>query len=103
MAVKILILKSLEDVIAEVQEVFTGLEVTSYKLENPYTVSIQQSEPSNGSDVRTKVGFYPYAPLAKGSTVEIRSDWVVSIVDPIEEIQKSYEEKVNGKSKTSDI
>ena len=101
MAVKILILKSLEDVIANVTEVLSGDLVKKYKLENPYTLALQQSESSTGSDVQTRVGFYPYAPLSKNNVIEISYDWVVSIIDPIDEVEKSYEEKVNGKSETS--
>ena len=67
----ILILKSLEDVIANVTEVLSGDLVKKYKLENPYTLALQQSESSTGSDVQTRVGFYPYAALSKNNVIEI--------------------------------
>jgi hypothetical protein len=94
MSVKIVILKSLEDVIAEVKEMISGDNVVGYILENPYVVSFFEETSIEGSRVR----FYPYAPLSKDTSIPIPCDWVVSIVEPIDEIKNSYIEKINGKS-----
>jgi hypothetical protein len=89
MSVKILILKSLEDVIAEV----SNINVDTVTITNPFVL--------NFSEDKTEVGFYPYAPLSKDTSIEISSDWVVSIVEPIDEIKKSYEDRINGQSTSS--
>lgn len=86
MSVKILILKSLEDVVAEVYEVVSGENVIKYKLQNPYVVSLEED----------RVRFYPYAPLSKDTSIHIPYDWVVSVVEPLDEIKQSYQEKLNG-------
>jgi hypothetical protein len=93
MAVKIVILKSLEDVIADVTEYVSGLGVVGYVLENPYVVSLNEEG--------TKVGFYPYAPLAKDTSIKIPTDWVVAIVEPKDEVKNSYVEKISGKSENT--
>lgn len=87
MNVKILILKSLEDVIAEVYEIVSGEDVIEYKLQNPYVVSLEED----------RVRFYPYAPLSKDVSIRIPCDWVVSVVEPLDEVKQSYVEKLNGK------
>jgi hypothetical protein len=96
MSVKIVILKSLEDVIAEVKEMISGENVVGYILENPYIVSFFDESSVEGLKVR----FYPYAPLSKDTSIPIPCDWVVSIVEPIDEIKNSYIEKLNGKSES---
>ena len=96
MSVKIVILKSLEDVIAEVKEMISGENVVGYILENPYIVSFFDESSVEGLKVR----FYPYAPLSKDTSIPIPCDWVVSIVEPIDEINNSYIEKLNGKSES---
>lgn len=94
MTVKLLILKSLEDVIADVKEMISADKVVGYVLENPYVVSLS----NNGE----QVGFYPYAPLAKDNSVPIPCDWVVSILEPKDEIKNSYVEKLNAKPENFD-
>lgn len=91
MSVKILILKSLEDVIAEIKEMTSGENTIGYILENPYVVSLEED----------RVRFYPYVPLSKDTSIPIPCDWVVSIVEPLDEIKQSYMEKVNEKSEST--
>ena len=85
MNVKLVILKSLEDVIAEVKEVFFLDKIVSYVLTNPYVVSL--------NDAADKVWFYPYAPLSKETSITIPADWVVAVLEPKDEFKQSYEEK----------
>lgn len=84
-------LKSLEDVVADVKEMLSGDKVVGYVLNNPYVVSIKEGE-------QTQVGFYPYAPLSKDKAVPVPCDWVVSIVEPLNEVKQSYLEQVNGQN-----
>jgi hypothetical protein len=94
MSVKLVLMKSLEDVIADVKELVSGEKVIGYQLENPYVVSLNREG--------DQVGFYPYAPLSKDTSVRIPCDWIVTILEPRDEISKSYEDKVNAKSENSD-
>jgi DNA/RNA-binding domain of Phe-tRNA-synthetase-like protein len=91
MSVKLLILKSYEDVIAEVTEIFNGIKVTHYELSNPYVTRLDTD----------KVTFYPYAALSKDKVITISTDWVVTVVEPLDELKTSYLEKLNAKLEDS--
>ncbi len=80
--VKILRLVTGEDVIAKVGENDQG--VSLYK---PFVIIPMQSEP--GKPVQLMMT--PYAPYAKGDYITIRSDKIVSTVEPKDEILKSYQ------------
>jgi hypothetical protein len=89
MSIKLLILKSYEDVIAEVSETFSGETLTGYVLTNPYVTKFENGDPPG-------VSFYPYAPLSADKSISIPFDWVVSVLEPLEEVKKSYTEMLNG-------
>lgn len=91
MSVKLLILKSYEDVIADVKEMTSGERVVGYLLNQPYVTRLEPEDP-------TKVTFYPYIPLSKQKEIPIPCDWVVSIVEPLDEVKQSYMEQVNGQN-----
>lgn len=92
MSVKLLILKSYEDVIAEV----TAEDVLGkwYEVSNPFVTRLE--------DDNTKVVFYPYIPLSKQKTIRIPADWVITVVDPIDEVVNSYLERLNAKPENTD-
>ncbi len=94
MSVKLLILKSYEDVIADVKEMMSGEKVIGYLLSNPYVTKLNDGT----EEVPTSVMFYPYAPLSKQKDIPIPCDWVVSILEPHDEVKKSYLEQVNGQN-----
>lgn len=93
MAIKLVLLKSMEDVIADVKEMVSGDKIIGFVLDNPFVVTLNREG--------DQVGFYPYIPLSKETSVKIPLDWVVTIVEPRDEIAKSYEEKLNAKFENS--
>lgn len=97
MSVKLLILKSYEDVIADVKEMVSGEKVIGYVLNNPFLVRLE--DPTE--DLPTRVTYYPYAPLSKDKAIPIPCDWVVSMVEPLDEVKNSYLEKLNAKPENS--
>lgn len=94
MSVKLIILKSYEDVIADVKEMLSGESIVGYVLNNPFVTRLEDAT----EDLPARVSFYPYAPLSKDKSIPIPCDWVVSIVEPLDEVKKSYLEQVNAKS-----
>lgn len=94
MAVKLLVLKSYEDVIADVKEMLSGDKVVGYILNNPFVTRLENTDPPS-------VSFYPYIPLSADKSIPIPCDWVVSIVEPLEDVKKSYMEKLNAKLENS--
>lgn len=94
MSVKLLVLKSYEDVIADVKEAMSGDRVIGYSLSNPFVTRINDEQSGNA----TSVTFYPYIPLSKQKNILIPFDWVVTMVDPHDEVVNSYLEHVNGQT-----
>jgi hypothetical protein len=88
MSVKLLVLKSYEDVIAEVTA--EDIDGKWYEVTSPFVTRLEEDN--------TRVVFYPYIPLSKDKTIKIPSDWVVTVVEPLDEVKNSYLEQVNGKS-----
>ena len=92
MSVKLFILKSYEDVIAEVTA--EDMNGSWYEITNPFVTRLE--------DDNTKVVFYPYIPLSKDKTIRIPSDWVVTVVEPLDEVKNSYLEQLNAKFENTD-
>ena len=108
MSVKLVMLKSGEDLIADVQEIKSSDEVIGYYFDDPLIVRISESEEPtilNEENSFTQysskidVTFYPWIPLAKDVRVPCSADWVVTIVEPIEKLKTQYQERVNGRNK----
>ena len=99
MTIKLALLKSGEDVIAYWHElVGEDDEVAAYLAKSPYTVTLEKTDIPESSDEPAKVGltFFPWMPLSKEKDIPVNPDWVVTLVDPVDEVKDSYEEKVNG-------
>jgi len=108
MSVKLVMLKSGEDLVADVQEIKSNDEVIGYYFDDPLIVRISESEEptvlnEEGSLTqyasKIDVTFYPWIPLAKDVRVPCSADWVVTIVEPIEKLKTQYQERVNGRGK----
>ena len=100
MKIKVLVLKSGEDVIAEVQEmVSSDNQVIGYFLSKPCVVKLQAKETNNDVSVR----MHPWMPIAREKMIPLSTDWVVTMVTPVESIQEMYEKKVlaDGKEETT--
>jgi hypothetical protein len=99
MAVKLAVLKSGEDVVANIREIVSEEEdkTISYLFTNPYSVKLFTQMDSDKKEY--SVSFNPWIPLSKDKDIVVPLDWVVCVVDPIEMVVESYEEKVNGRTK----
>ena len=115
MTVKLVMLKSGEDIIADVKEIKSEEDVVGYFFHDPLIVKMYspeepvvlseengvESEHGTTKEISSKVGitFYPWVPLAKDVRVPCSADWVVTIVEPIEKLKTQYQERVNGRRK----
>ena len=102
MSVKLAILKSGETVISELKELVSDDKVCGYLFENPHTVhagnSIFLSESiRDSSENEMTVTMAPWIILSKDTKIPVSPDWIVAIVEPIDNVKNMYEEKVNGK------
>ena len=114
MTIKILVLKSGEDVIADIKEMMTpDNKVMGYFLNKPCVVKLISNTPLSTDETNPKsetksemvVRMYPWAPLAKEKDIPLTSDWVVTMVTPVEKVLKMYKEdvlKAYGKDNTTD-
>ena len=107
MSIKLALLKSGENVIADIKELISEEKVCGYLFTKPYFVSTRKSpvlteekEPLNASNL--EVSLEPWIILAKDQKIPVRMDWVVTIVEPLDSVIKMYEEKVNGQQSETD-
>ena len=99
MTIKLALLKSGEDVIADWHELVAGEEdtVAAYLAKDPYVVKINKADiPNDKTAAKVGITFFPWMPLSKETDIPINPDWVVTLVDPVDQVKESYEEKVNG-------
>lgn len=103
MTIKIVLLKSGEDIISDVKEMVVGEEdnprVIGYFLHKPCVVKM--TPPTNvgetdGDNQKTsfRVTLFPWMPLTKDETIPVSSDWVVTIVNPTDKLKDMYLEDV---------
>ena len=91
MKIKVLVLKSGEDVIAEVQEmVSSDNQVIGYFLSKPCVVKLQAKETNNDISVR----MLPWIPIAREKMIPLSTDWVVTMVTPVDKILEMYQTQV---------
>ena len=107
MTVKVLLLKSGEDIIADVQEMVSSEDkVMGYFLTKPCTVKVKTTEPSPNDDSESKPGttiaMFPWMPLAKEQVIPLALDWVVTMVTPQDKIHDMYIEDVLKNFKEDD-
>ena len=112
MTIKLLLLKSGEDVIADITEMGTGDEkdrrVVGYFLNKPCIIKMRDPNVlTEESDGPTKAGFavslYPWMPLSKEETIPIAADWLITMVEPIDKLKQMYvEDIVNHGSSNKD-
>jgi hypothetical protein len=99
MSVKIAVLKSGEDVIADIKEIVEKETEKGISLlfENAYVVTVEKQNTmfltEETAPPSANIHFTPWMPLTRETKIMIPHDWVVTIVEPHEDILNSYLEK----------
>jgi hypothetical protein len=100
--IKIAILKSYEDVISDIKEIYVDENVVGYQLENPYVVRLyEKGSLSEENAPSYDIQYHPWAPLSADKKFMIPSDWVVTIYEPHEDVKNSYMNKMEERSERS--
>ena len=108
MSVKLVMLKSGEDIITDVKELKSEEGIVGYYFHNPLIVKMYHPEEptvlyeegsSREYESRISVQFYPWIPLSEESRIPCSADWVVTIVEPVKSIKKLYQERIDGRHK----
>ena len=101
MSIKLLLLKSGEQVISGVKELVLkdSNKVYGYVLHKPHEIvaskAVVLTEDAN-DDRKVEVTLSPWILLTEDKSMTIPQDWIITIVNPIKSIVEMYEEKTNG-------
>ena len=108
MSVKLVMLKSGEDIITDVKELKSEEGIVGYYFHNPLIVKtyhpeeptvLNESGSSREYESKISIQFYPWIPLSEESRIPCSADWVVTIVEPVQNIKKLYQERLDGRHK----
>ena len=105
MTVKLVLLKSGEDIIADVQEMVIGDEdskrVVGYFFDKPCIIKMRDSNsvlseenPSSEQKTAYQVSLYPWMPLSKETKIPVTAEWIVTITEPVEKLKEMYVQDV---------
>ena len=101
MSIKLALLKSGENIIADIKELVSEEKVCGYLFNKPHVVEYRlppllTEEKDSSRDL--EVALMPWILFSEEEKIPVRSDWIVTIVEPAAAVKKMYEEKVNGQS-----
>jgi hypothetical protein len=104
MTIKLLLLKSGEDIISDIKEMVIGEDedrrVIGYFLNKPCLVKMRdpsllvEESTEEQKKAAYQVSLYPWMPLSKDSVIPVAADWVVTMVEPIVKLSEMYVEDV---------
>ena len=112
MTIKLMLLKSGEDVIADITEMRVGTDddsqVIGYQLDRPCVVKMRDPNLIKEEGPQKQSGFsvslFPWMPLTKQEKIPVPADWMITMVEPIDKLKEMYIEDIveYGKSNKSD-
>lgn len=105
MAIKLILLKSGETLISDAKELVTPEKetVVGYIFNKPHKVNanrpvvfLAEGEDANAKDRTVEITLSPWILLTSSDDIPVPTDWVVTVVDPIESVVNMYQEKISG-------
>ena len=101
MSIKLALLKSGEEVIADISE-FRQEEtdiLVSYLFRKLYCIKIKTSNVlvEDKSKEKHELAYYKWMTLSKDDDIIVNKDWVVCITEPLDSIKQNYEDRMNGR------
>tara|TARA_B100000287_G_scaffold331140_1_gene315956 strand:- start:148 stop:519 length:372 start_codon:yes stop_codon:yes gene_type:complete len=102
MTIKLMLLKSGEDVISDVTEMRVGTEensqVIGYHLNKPCVVKMRDPNVVSEDGPKKQSGFqvslFPWMPLSKDETIPVPADWMITMVEPVTKLKEMYTEDI---------
>jgi len=104
MTIKLMLLKSGEDIIADVTEMVVGEEeekrVIGYYLDKPCIVKMrnpnvfEENEEQGVKKAGFEVSLFPWMPLSKDEKIPIPADWLITMVEPVIKLKEMYVEDI---------
>jgi len=108
MKFKLILLKSGELIITEIEEMVIGEDETEktigYFFNKPCLVNMSKPSISTSDDTTTKfkIILAPWIALAKDGLIPVPLDWVVTMVDPVDQLSDMYINDVINYKKKND-
>ena len=106
MSVQIALLKSGEEVIADIKEFRDSDDnLVSYLFSEPYCIKIQTREvliEADNAPSKHELIFYKWMGLSKDKDLVVNKDWIVCIADPHDSIIESYGRREDGRDDAID-
>jgi len=102
MSIKLALLKTGDTIISDMKELVVEDKVQGYLLYLPHKISITKSvliteeKTIDNNDVPVEVTLSPWMLLSSDRKIAIVSDWVVTVVNPLETVIEIYKEKISG-------
>jgi hypothetical protein len=100
MTVKIALLKSGEQIIADIKEMITGSDgeesldnrVIGYIFEFPYVVHLRNPELIIDKDapIQLEISMFNWLPMSKDHAIPVPPSWVVTIYEPTKKVKDMY-------------
>ena len=98
MSVKLIVLKTGENIIADIKEALLDDKLVCYVLDKPCTATIAGTykiiDDEKDSTDKVSVIFQQWPLLSKDTTIELTPDSVVTMTDPQDDIKKMYQNRV---------
>ena len=90
MTIKLVLLKSGEDIVSDISEMVVGegdkKSVVGYYLDRPCVIRMRDPNLVSEDGPNKKSGFqvslYPWMPLSKETRIPIPADWLITMVEP---------------------
>jgi len=101
MSIKLVLLKTGDQIITDVKELVSDESVRGYvfnkphKLESTKTLFLTEETENTGS---VQVTFSPWIILTEDEDILVSPEWIVTIVEPVKSIVEMYQERLNGES-----
>ena len=108
MTVKLAMLKSGEDVIADIAEMVVDEKVVGYIFDQPGVVKLVGDPVKEGENrVPYKIQITPWMPLSRDQKIPVVAEWVITIVEPIDQLKEIYDKGTvkngNQESQTTSV
>ena len=104
MTIKLLLLKSGEDMIADITEMAYGEDderrVVGYYLNKPCVIkmrdpnALDDMSEGRGRKAGFEVSLFPWIPLSADENIPIPADWLVTMVEPTAKLTEMYVEDI---------
>ena len=110
MTIKLVLLKSGEDIIADVTEMAVGEEkersIVGYFLDRPCVIRMRDPNLIKEEGPQKQSGFqvslFPWIPLSKDTRIPVPADWLITMVEPAYKLKEMYVEDIVKNGNQSD-